>query len=672
MNIQGKNKQFFKDFDEKFAYKKPDLGIKFLKDFIQLKIWQPLAKRVEVLVYSPDDLSKEVYKFTSQKLDVIWRTNIPLEYEGYFYQYKIWDENNEFKICLDPYAISLAPFNWQGDETKVGFGALVNIDSKLAGKKPRKLKWTKNNHTDSFIYELNVRDFTSLKNQNELKNQLGTFNSLLENNLFDYVKKIGMTHVQFLPIHSAYTVNDLNNSILLKNQGDKWTTNYNWGYDPHNYFSINGIYSSNPKDPYNRIKEFRELIDKAHEKGVGIIMDVVYNHMMTNNIFNNIIPGYYYRDNAKHKPVIYPPLADERFMVKRLIIDSLKYFATEFNIDGFRFDLSCFHHKETIDELTKELREINPNIILHGEAWKFTDLNHKSSYVKGVTDNNIAFGYFNDTLRDSIKGPEHNSIEPGLITKYDKDLFKKYVTSVPGNLKDFDFKEFKFASDNYSLFANDISINLAYSACHDGFTLWDKINITANKNVSFLERIEMYRQALMMTVLVQGRQFMLAGTELLQSKPCDVSGEEPEKCMFSPFDDFNEQPYKNSFHPNSYKTTDYVNGIKWNHLDNILVKEYVFDFVSNLNKFRNKTPHFRLGTNSEIFESLKFKTVDVKNGILIFEVSKDNKLFQVLHNFSNSTYEYEYTAKDKILFSSRINFKKGELLPNSSILMEKK
>ncbi|MCU9931789.1 hypothetical protein NW733_03810 [Mycoplasmopsis felis] len=91
--------------------KSSDLGIKFLKDFIQLKIWQPLAKRVEVLVYSPDDLSKEVYKFTSQKLDVIWRTNIPLEYEGYFYQYKIWDENNEFKICLDPYAISLAPFN---------------------------------------------------------------------------------------------------------------------------------------------------------------------------------------------------------------------------------------------------------------------------------------------------------------------------------------------------------------------------------------------------------------------------------------------------------------------------------------------------------------------------------------------------------------------------------
>ncbi|UWW00603.1 hypothetical protein NW064_05245 [Mycoplasmopsis felis] len=156
------------------------------------------------------------------------------------------------------------------DETKVGFGALVNIDSKSAGKKPRKLKWTKNNHTDSFIYELHVRDFTSLKNQNELKNQLGTFNSLLENNLFDYVKKIGMTHAQFLlPIHSAYTVNDLNNSILLKNQGDKWTTNYNWGYDPHNYFSINGIYSSNPKDPYNRIKEFRELIDEARRKGCG-------------------------------------------------------------------------------------------------------------------------------------------------------------------------------------------------------------------------------------------------------------------------------------------------------------------------------------------------------------------------------------------------------------------
>ncbi|MCU9936877.1 alpha-amylase family glycosyl hydrolase [Mycoplasmopsis cynos] len=158
-----------------------------------------------------------------------------------------------------------------------------------------------------------------------------------------------------------------------------------------------------------RIEEFKNFVDLAHKNGIGIILDVVYNHMMDNHILDDVVPIYYYRDEATKKPVIFPPLADERYMVRKLMFDSLKYFVEVFNVDGFRFDLSCFHHKETIDYIVTNLRKIKPNLVFHGEAWKFTDLNLEDSYIKGITNNKLLFGYFNDSIRDAIKGSEHLS-----------------------------------------------------------------------------------------------------------------------------------------------------------------------------------------------------------------------------------------------------------------------
>ncbi|MGZ9762980.1 alpha-amylase family glycosyl hydrolase [Mycoplasma sp. AC1221] len=665
MNIKNKNKRFYADFDEKYAYKKPDLGIKFLDFHIQLKLWQPLAQRVEVMLY--DSNLKFVQKFDSLKIDTVWKTQIPLHFEGYFYQYKIWHSDGSITNALDPYAISLAAFDWEGKEDKVGYGALVNINSKKAGSVPKKFATELNNSTDALIYELHVRDFTSLKSQKEFKSKLGTFNALLEADLFSYVKKLGITHVQFLPIHSTYALNENNQNILKKGQGSGWTTNYNWGYDPHNYFAINAQYSSNPKDPYAKIAEFRNLVSNAHKKGVGVILDVVYNHMMTNNIYDNVLPGYYYRDNAKVKPVTYPPLADERYMVKRIILDSLKYFVEEFGVDGFRFDLSCFMHAETFNEIAKELRKINPKLILHGEAWRCGDLKHDISYIKGVTGNDIAFGYFNDSVRNAIKGDEHSEYAPGLISKFDIELFRQYVTSIVGGIKDYNFGNIYYSKDPYALFANDISVNLAYAACHDGMTLWDKINTTTN-DLSLIQRIEMYRQALMMTIFTQGKQLVLAGTELLQSKPCDISGSESDRCVVSTYDDFKYYPDKSAYQSNSYKTTDYTNGIKWKNLKNPKVEKYVFEFFKKLNKYRNKTSFFRLHSNRLINQCLKFIDVDTLKKIIIFKITYQKQVIQVIHNFSDE--EYTYDKDLKVLFNSKIEYKNGILSPHSTVLLE--
>ncbi|QJB71434.1 alpha-amylase family glycosyl hydrolase [Mycoplasma sp. 1654_15] len=666
-----KNKTFFDDLDQKFSYKKSDLGVKFLKDKIQLKLWQPIAKKVEVLVFDKTNFSSQVATFKAVKKGSIWFTFIPLQFECFYYQYKIFHNNNKTTFALDPYAISLAPFNWQEDENKVGLGALINKKSAQTGQKPKKLVYKNNNHVDVNIYELHIRDFTSLKNQNEFLSKLGTFDAAIEANLFSYVKKLGFSHIQLLPIASAFSVNDLEQKMIYKSQASKWSTNYNWGYDPHNYFSINGIYSSNPKDPYARIKEFKKFVSEAHKNNIGIILDVVYNHLMTNNILNNIIDGYYFRNEAKIKPVKYPPLADQRLMTKKLILDSLKYFVQEFNVDGFRFDLSCFMHKETINEIVTELRKLNPNLVFHGEAWPFTDLEFQNSYIKGTNSNNLAFAYFNDTIRDSIKGSEHSTINSGLIIKQNEDLFVKFVSSIVGNIKDFNFKNITHSKDDYFLFAEDISMVLNYAACHDGFTLWDKINVSAKANLPLKRRIEIYRQALMMSVFSQGRHLMLAGTELLQSKPCDNSGEEPEKCVYSTYDDFNEQPDNSAYHPNSYKTSDYTNGLKWTHLKNELVKQNVFNFVSKLNKYRAKTRFFRLATNKEIKDNIKFLEVDKQKAIIAYQIKQNNEVVEVIHNFSEASHFYKLLNKDKVLFSSRIKQKEGILEGQSSILIKR-
>ncbi|WP_322961465.1 alpha-amylase family glycosyl hydrolase [Mycoplasmopsis cynos] len=677
MNANIKNTlKSFNEFDNTFAHKHDDLGVNIIKDQINIKLWQPLAKEVKILLYKTSNLDRSESFKMDKREDLknhysVWEISLSKEkYQDYYYQFEIIQEDNTRTIALDPYAKSLAPFNWEGKGYKVAKGVLLKKDPIEIGKKPCDLDVKWNNSVDPIIYEMHVRDFTSLFDEYEIKDKL-TFNGLIQANIFEYLKKLNITHLQLLPIHAAYSVNDLDRKILLKNQGSKWSTNYNWGYDPLNYFSINGLYSTNAENPYARIEEFKNFVDLAHKNGIGIILDVVYNHMMDNHILDDVIPGYYYRDEATKKPVIFPPLADERYVVRKLMFDSLKYFVEVFNVDGFRFDLSCFHHKETIDYIVTNLRKIKPNLVFHGEAWKFTDLNLEDSYIKGITNNKLFFGYFNDSIRDAIKGSEHEVNSPGLIHKYNKEQFLEYTSSIVAGLKNYSFGEIPHSVDSYSLFNEDVGINLNYAACHDGFTLWDKVNIFA-ENKTFIERIEMYRQGIMMSVVAQGRYLMLAGTELLQSKPCDYSGEESERCVISPYDDFGLEPENNSYCPNSYKTTDYTNGIKWNNLKNKDVKKYVFDFVADLNKFRMNTDYLRLDTNEKIIKRLKFLESDVEKGILIFKIDNidHTKELIVMHNFGTKDYDIK-NYNGSVLFESKIDNKNNILQANSTIIMER-
>ncbi|WP_406613917.1 alpha-amylase family glycosyl hydrolase [Mycoplasma corogypsi] len=670
MNINWKNDNDFSSFDAIYSDKNAKLGVSYEGDTIFVRLWQPLAKKVEVLIFEKDTDNRPVQIIPMYKKDHIWTASISSKYDGKYYQFRIVHHDDTKTIALDPYAYSLGRFNWEGDETRVGKGAFVNLNSEKAGNRPVKLLSNLNNKVDPLIYELHIRDFTSLLNQENKLERLGTFNAALEEDIFGYLRELNVTHLQLLPVHSTYTVNDFETKIYQKGEGNGWLTNYNWGYDPHNYFALNGIYSTDPSDPYARIREFRTFVNEAHKNGVSVILDVVYNHMMTNNIYNNVMPNYYYRNEAEVKPVNYPPLADERVMVKKIILDSLKYYVKEFNVDGFRFDLSSFLHGSTLNEIATELRKLNPNIVLHGEAWKFTDIPYENTYVKGITGNNISFAYFNDTVRNATKGSDEEEDDKGLIIQNDSKHFDEFLASVVGGISYPFTAENNIETNPYDSFANDVAINLSYSHCHDGMTLWDKINVSSF-DLGFDERIFRYRQALMMTTLTQGRQLMLAGTELLQSKPNDITGMDGDRTKQSHYDDeFYEYADGNRYHLNSYKTTDYVNGLKWAHLQHPMVRDLVFDFTARLNKFRNETKFFRLSTNKEILESLKFVHTNKYQGIIIFEVTVDNKTVVVIHNFSEQDYKYIFD-ENKVILSSRTLIKLNKVPAHTSLLLWK-
>ncbi|QZE12625.1 alpha-amylase family glycosyl hydrolase [Mycoplasma sp. Ms02] len=670
MTLKLQKEDFYKDFDLKNSYQGNDLGVTFNEGSIKVKLWHPLALNVRLIIFDKNDFDREVQSFEMIKERPVFKVEISNDFEGYYYQFEITHKDGNVTRALDPYAKSMAPFDWQGKEDKVAKGALVNIDSEKAGLKPIKLKKDFTNKSKAIIYEAHVRDFTSLNPK--IKNK-GTFKGLQEAQIFDYLNELGVTHLQLLPLNSTYTVNELDNKILAKGEGSGWTTNYNWGYDPHNYFTLNGIYSSNPKNPYSRIKEFKELINEAHEKGVGVIMDVVYNHIMTNNILENVLPGYYFRDGAKVKPVSYPPLASERQMVRKLIVDSLVYYAKEFNIDGFRFDLSCFMDSETLEELTKTLQKINPNIVLHGESWPFSDLEYQKSWIKGTTTNDLGFAYFNDSIRNALAGAEHHDDHQylGLVSKYRPEMFDKYVSSITGGIRDFkQFSELNYKSDSYDCFASSPEMNLTYFACHDGFTLWDKIS-TSTQNLSFEERLERYRLALVANVVTQGRLLLLAGTELLQSKPNDESGMDSHRSRLSPYkDELSDNPEGNKYMPNTYKTTDFVNGIKWKHLENTNVKKYIFNFTKQLLNFRKNTDAFSLKTSNEVNENLKIETYDRDKGVLIFKIQNKTSNFRLALNFGNEDYEYNYKTDQKLIFDSKINKTKENLSAHSAMILE--
>jgi len=471
----------------------------------------------------------------------LWETTVNGDLRGKFYSYFLEGPDlNPAKETLDPYATNAVALS-----TRARIGELPP---------PPPPGPTVQSPTDMVIYEMHVRDFTIDPNSGA-KNR-GLYLGFTEPNTcvpddvqikttLDHLSELGVTHVQIMPVQ------DFTN--------EQTNGGYNWGYIPMSYFSPEGRYSSNPNDD-SRVRELKALVAALHARGIGVIMDVVYNHTSMSASLFSISPDYYYRHlpdgSLANGSACDNELRTEAPMVRRLILDSLKYWVKEYGVDGFRFDLMALIDQDTMREAEQELKAINPNIVLYGEPWKAGP----SPLANGTDKNGMRavapIGAFNDDFRNALHGPPDGA-EPGWIQNGSNREALKTAMMV---------------SD---WFASPVqSIN--YMTCHDNLVLWDKLKLSMPGAPDQLIKDTM-KLGYLVLFTSQGVPFMQGGEEFGRSKGGDN---------------------------NSYVSPDSVNEVDWSlkRQNNDL-----FTYTRDVIALRKAHPVFRLRTRDEIARRLQFE-----------------------------------------------------------------
>ncbi len=624
---------------DRYFFSDDDFGITFTgKNKIKFKLWSPPAVSVELLFFDknqqPVVLRKRI--FLKNTGNGIWETESDKPDNAVFYQYKIKAYGKEY-TALDPYAKSMAVFD-AGSEDKTGKAAIINLKSGKANppyfkKKYRNFDFTEN-ETDIISYEVNIRDFTIQPGVVD-GNIAGTFKGFIEK--IPYLKKLGITHVQLMPVNKTFTQKEINRKYTGKTATE---SNYNWGYDPMNFFTPEGRYSTNPYDPHTRIYELKEMIQALHDADIGVILDVVFNHTYIADTFEKIAPGCYYRLNDDYTISGYTgagaSIESRRKQVRKFIIDVLKFWVEEYYIDGFRFDLMSFFDKETMKQIRNEVgRTYNPDnpneLILQGEAWDFTDLKD-NAFVKTDYDS-LNIGIFNDTFRDAVAG---NGKNHGFIHGNQHET-SRLVSAITGAVKSYDSDCMPYNKDvffnPYNLFAKEPVDCLNFMSIHDGLTLWDKINLTV-KDTSKKERLRLMKFAYAILFTSQGKIILHGGDEILRTKPLADFDKERHRALTSDFVDKEEDSI--FFHKNSYCSPDYTNMFRWDRLTN----EYsefaneLLTYVKGLIKMRRYFSVFRFNTAEEINKNIDFIDENCEKKLNIHSF-KSYKLQKLILKFIN-------------------------------------
>ncbi|MCL2560351.1 MAG: type I pullulanase [Turicibacter sp.] len=469
-------------FDQQFDASNAALGMFYAPSQTTFRIWSPTASQISVILYQDDEQS---YDMTSN-LNGIWKVTIPGDLEKVRYRYRI-TQSQQVREVTDPYGIASTA---NGTHSVV-----VDLRKTTPLLAPRP---TIKQATDAVIYEVSIRDFTI--HETAPVNHRGQYLGLAE---LDYLKDLGVTHIQILPFFDFEGVDEL-----------APTESYNWGYNPSQYNVPEGSYATDPTDPYARINELKTLIDTLHEQGLGVIMDVVYNHVYERWTFpfEGIVPTYFYRYNrdgfATNSSGCGNDIASDRRMVRKFILDSVKFWLHEYKLDGFRFDLMGLLDIETMNEVRKICDAVDPNILLYGEGWNIpVELpEHKRATLHNA-HHMPRISHFNDTFRDVIKGSTFDHLERGLVLGNTGliDKGKHLLAGSSGRVVGEGFKFFKPVQ----------SVN--YVECHDNHTFWDRAKISnADESDDILRRRQLLATA--MVVFAQGIPFIHGGQEFFRTK----------------------------------------------------------------------------------------------------------------------------------------------------------
>ena len=589
------------EFDKAFRCDKPQ-GAIYSKKETTFRLYSPLAQRVELYVLKPGADTYTGYLMTREECGCYSVTvKGDLERSKYFYTASI---DGKFYTACDPFGFST--------DTNSRHSYVIDPEKVLSESDGSDSLKPLGGAENSIIYECHVRDMTS---KLDIPDK-GTFAALSRHGLtwgpekfpagLDYLSRLGVTHIQLQPVMDYQTVDEAHP-----------TESYNWGYDPVNYFVPEGSLSTDPEDPYCRLRELRGLARALHESGLRVVYDVVYNHVFerSTNPLEILCPGYYFRYCSDGKPsdgsFCGNDLESRHYMCRRLIIESLEHMQRWFGADGFRFDLMGIIDRETIAQAYERLSKNDPDILLYGEGWDMptclpSDLKTTQSNAKTLPQ----IGFFSDFYRDISKGG----------TPKDKLGERGYLTGDISRREDF---KFAYAACCLNLsreptFARPTQC-ISYVECHDNSTLWDKLKVccAGESDELLMRRIKMINAVI---VLSAGIPFFHAGQEFGESKGGD---------------------------DNSFCAGDQVNG-----LDYALAyqRRDTVEFFRSICRFRRTHPEFCFSTREEMMQRLSFKSFG--DGCLMVSYdSGQSGVYHVMINVSNRSGQYAFPNYVKVVLT---------------------
>ena len=606
---------FDNDFDKLYGYD-GELGVIYSKDKCKFVLWAPTAEKVKLALYGNngyefDCKAKTVYTM-SKGINGTWITELNGDFNGEYYNYLI-DINGKVNEVVDPYAKAVGV---NGNR-----GMVIDLDSTNPEGWENDTKPELKDATDSIIYEAHIRDL-SIDETSGISNEYkGKFKALTildscipgknVKTVVNHIKDMGFTHIHLLP---AFDFGSIDETKLEKPQ-------FNWGYDPKNYNVPEGSYSTNPYLGNVRIKEFKEMVKSLHEDGIRVVMDVVYNHTYNlDSCLNKAVPGYYYRqdENGEYSDASAcgNETASERYMFRRYMIDSIVYWAKEYHVDGFRFDLMGIHDIETMKLIREELNKIDPSIIMYGEGWTGgpSPLEEELAALKKNTYkfDKLQIAAFSDDCRDGVKGHVFYEEETGFVNGKDGlEETIKFAVVASTQHEEIDTESVVYSNDFWS---NEPYQTINYASAHDNYTLWDKLKIST-PNCTEEELIAMNKLIAGIIFTSQGISFVHAGEEMARTKE-DEQGELVE---------------------NSFASSDKVNKIYW---DRKVKYNDLFEYYKGLISLRKEYKAFRMNTNEEIKENIHFlkKGINFKDNNLVAYIieaknidSKCNKIAVIIN-----------------------------------------
>lgn len=625
-----------REFEEQYHYE-GELGVLYTSEYTEFRIHAPEADKVMLNLYkSYSDSEPETRLVMTPQEKGVFSLKLQGDYKNIAYTYTIL-RDGKTTVTADMYAKAA---------TVNGIKSVV-VD--LEDTNPQGFdadSYYKERPDNAIIYELHVKDFSYDRNSGVRDEYRGKYlafteeNTQLEgkNTCISYLKELGITHVHLLPVFDYASVDET---------GDD--TQFNWGYDPLNYMVPEGSYATDLENPTVRIKEMKEMILALHRAGIGVIMDVVYNHTYSlDSVFEKTLPGYYYRqfddDTYSDGSACGNETASERSMFRKYIIESVLYWAKEYHIDGFRFDLMGLCDTETLNILRKRLNEL-PNgnkILVYGEPWTAAKSPMKKGMIPAVKANidklDEGIAIFCDNSRDAVKGSVFIAEGKGFVQG--EALEDEICNTVTAWYK---------GAEGFP--AHSPKQIITYVSAHDNYTLYDKLILSATDSEDFLEYnpyiVSMNKLAAAIVFTSLGTPFIQAGEEFARTKKGDE---------------------------NSYKSSPEINMLSWTRKNEY---ETLTAYYKGLIKLRKKFSGFYMTDTADIDNNIEFVKKD--NNVVSFIIksvsdSDSYKELYITYNASDrinivNTKGYKVIVDDTKVYDTGIQVTESYIMPPKSALV---